>query len=413
MTPREILQDAFVAGVAAAQPANCLAGHWPAPPEGQLTVLAVGKAAATMAAAACNHYGNSLAGLVLVPDGHADSVSLAAGLQVLESAHPVPDERSLHSARAALALAGGMNAQDLLLVLLSGGASSVMALPREGVTLAQKQHITRALQDRGANIGELNCVRSALSAIKGGRLAAACAAPVVTLALSDIPGGDPALIASGPTVPLASTPDDASSVLRRYRIEIDAEIARLLQQPMPRPKRINRGPYTIVASGRTMLDAAAAKLADAGFEVCNFGDALQGPARELGAGHADLVGLLPGTGKPRAWLSGGETTVALCYQPGRGGRNTEYLLQLAISLDGLPGAWALAADSDGIDGHGGHAGALLAPDTLQRARELELDPREFLANNDSAGFFDALGDLLVTGPTQTNVNDFRVVLYLP
>ena len=411
---RELLLLAWQQAIAAVAPAAALAAHWPRPPAAPacLKVLAIGKAGAAMAQAAVAHYGTDLRGLVLVPDGHRLGIELPSGFRVLESAHPLPDARSLQSAEAALNLVRGLGESDLLLVLLSGGGSSVMAKPRAGITLADKQELTRQLQERGASIVELNCLRSQLSAIKGGRLAAACDAPVVTLAISDVPGNDAALIASGPTLRSRTTPAEAAAVLQRFDITANPAVAALLARapdPAPLPRAADR--FTVVASGMTMLAAVQALLESRAYRVVNLGDAIGGDARTLARDHAAQIVRLAGQGPAIALLSGGETTVSLKHAGGRGGRNSEYLLQLALALDGKPDVWALAADSDGIDGYGGHAGALLAPDSLTRARSLGLDATAYLERNDSAAFFDALGDVLMTGPTQTNVNDLRLLLF--
>ncbi len=365
-----------------------------------------------MAAAAAGRYGAVARGLVLVPDGHLRDESPPPGFGVLFGGHPVPDERSVHAADAALALAASLEPDDLLLVLLSGGGSAVMCKPRGGLSLAQKQELNRQLHNSGASIGEINRVRRQLSAIKGGRLSAACAAPVVTLAISDVPGNDPGTIASGPTVPDRGTAGEALDVLERYRIDIPQEVRDLLNDSDREGHALRSGyrdNFTVVATGSTMLEAAGRELEAEGYRVIDLGDAVEGDAREIARAYAQLAREQCGKGRT-CILSGGESAVTIRSEPGLGGRNTEYLLALAIELDGLPGAWAIAGDSDGIDGKGGHAGAVIGPDTLRRAGQAGLDAQAFLEAHDSATFFRELGDLVVTGPTQTNVNDFRAVL---
>jgi hydroxypyruvate reductase len=405
------------AAVAAAQPENCLHGHWPPAPTGRLAVLACGKAALPMAAEAVRHYGESCAGTVIFPaDPHAAQQPPAAGMLLYPASHPVPDRSSVQAAHAALELASGLSDADLLLVLLSGGGSSLMCLPASGVTLQEKQALTRDLLACGATIHEINCVRKHLSRIKGGRLAKFCAAPVVTLAISDVPGDDPGAIASGPTVPDSSTPAEAQAVLARYRVDVSPAIHNALSRPgaAPRPGRERgRDRFCIAASGMTALLAAERWCADHAISAQVLGDHLEGGAAGLARSQARQALELTESGRASCLLSGGETTVKLGPNPGTGGRNSEYALALAIALDGHPAIWALAADTDGIDGCGGHSGAVIGPDTLLRGRQMGLDARDYLRRNDSAAFFRQVGGLLEDGPTGTNVNDFRAILIDP
>ena len=344
-----------------------------------------------------------LEGFAVTRDGHGLPCER---IEVLEASHPVPDDRSLAAASRALALAHGLGPQDLLLCLISGGGSSLLVEPAAGVSLAEKQRINRALLRSGAPIGEMNVVRRHLSAIKGGRLAAAAApARVVTLAISDVPGDDPGTIASGPTVPDPSTSDDARAVLARYGIKTTATLS---ETPKPDNPVFERTGFVMVATPRMMLDAVRAGIE--GVAVIDLGADVEGEAREVGAAHAARALEVARSGEPTLILSGGETTVTVTGDGGRGGRNGEYLLALALGLNGRHAVHALAADTDGIDGSQANAGATCGPDTLARARALGLDAAEHLARHDSFTFFEALGDLITTGPTRTNVNDFRAIL---
>lgn len=333
-------------------------------------------------------------------------------IEVVEAAHPIPDTAGADAATRILGLVQGLAADDMVLCLLSGGGSALLACPATGIALADKRLVTQALLKSGATIAEINCVRKHLSAIKGGRLAvAAHPASVVTLAISDVPGDDPAVIASGPTVPDPTTFADARAVLAKYRIQPPASIATRLakasdETPKPGDPRLVRSTYTLIATPQKALEAAAVVARAAGFEPIILGDAIEGEARALGAAHARLA---RATAPGRVLLSGGETTVTVDGQ-GRGGRNAEYLLGLADALNGAPGISAIAADTDGIDGTEDNAGAVVLPDTLARARTKGLNAAAALAANDSYGFFAGLGDLVVTGPTRTNVNDFRAIV---
>lgn len=419
--PRDFLQRLFAAGIAVADPARCvpaaLAELDPPGPGGRLIVVGAGKASAAMARAVENHWSGPLGGLVVTRYGHGVP---CARIEIVEAAHPVPDAVGEAAALRILSLLTGLTAADRVLALISGGGSALLAAPAAAVTLAEKRALTAALLASGAAIGEINCVRKHLSAIKGGRLAiAAWPAPVLTLAISDVPGDDPAVIASGPTVADPSTAAQALQVLDHYRIAVaDALRARLqageLETPKPGDPRLAQSAFRLIASPRQMLEAAALEARRLGVEPLILGDAIEGEANEVGkvlAGMAKSCGRhgFPGK-KPCVLLSGGETTVSVRNAAGRGGRNSEFLLGLTLALDGMPGVHALAADSDGIDGTEDNAGAFTGPETLARARTLGLDARAALAGNDAWGFFASLGDLLVTGPTRTNVNDFRAIL---
>src|SRR5229473_165692 len=392
--PRAFLRALFDAALRAADPARALPPRLPPPPRGRTVVVGAGKAAAAMAKAVEQHWRGPLSGLVITRYGHAVA---CPRIEVVEASHPVPDAAGGAAAARILEKVRGLTADDLVLVLASGGGSALMALPAPGLALDDKRTVTRGLLRSGATIGEINCVRKHLSAIKGGRLAAAAApAHVVTLAISDVPGDDPAIIASGPTVPDPSTFAQARAILARSEV-------------------------VLIATPQDALAAAAAAARAAGVTPLVLGDAIEGEARDVALVHAGIARqtaagrlLVGDTALPRpaVLLSGGETTVTV-RGSGRGGRNAEFLLALAVALDRHPAIHALAADTDGVDGTEDNAGAFYAPDTLPRAEALGLDLRARLADNDGYGAFHALGDLLVTGPTLTNVNDFRAILVLP
>lgn len=414
---RPFLESLWRAAVAAADPRVGLPRVLATvPPSERIVVVGAGKAALGMARVVADHLDEPIEGAVVVPHGTGGP---CRGIAVLEAGHPVPDADGVAAARRILTLASSADAGTRVLCLLSGGGSSLLTLPGPGLTLADKQELTRALLRSGAPIGAVNTVRRHLSAIKGGRLAAAAwPAPVTTLAISDVPGDVPEAIASGPTVADPTTRADARAILARYGVSVPASAAALLADaagdapgfPGPRPADAD---FRIVASARTALDAAAATARAAGLAVLDLGDAVEGESREVAVGHADRVrAIASGRGPvslPCVVLSGGETTVTV-RGGGRGGRNREYLLALALALDSMPGVWALAADTDGIDGDGPEAGAVIGPDTLRRAREWGLDPAGSLDENDAGSFFHALGDAVTTGPTGTNVNDFRAIL---
>ena len=411
MDPRQTLKTLFDAALAAVSPAHVLPPHLPPPPEGRTAVLGFGKAAAEMARAFEAHWPAPFGGFAVTRYGHG---APCRAIEIVEAGHPVPDEAAVAAADRALSLASGLGADDLMVCLASGGGSALLAKPAPGIRLEEKQALTRSLLACGAAIDEINCVRKHLSAIKGGRLAAAAApARVATLAISDVPGDDPAIIASGPTVADPTTGADARAVLARYGIEVEPSIATVLSGSAGEtPKTLSNARFQIVARARDALAAAARAAEREGIAATVLGDDLAGEAAELGATHARLaVEIAETASEPVALLSGGETAVTL-PRPGfgRGGRNTEYLLALAAGLDGAPGIWAIACDTDGIDGTEDSAGAILAPDSLARAAAEGIDARAALAAHDSYGFFDALGDLVVTGPTRTNVNDFRAIL---
>lgn len=418
--PRALLLDMFETAIAAAAPARCLDAHLPPRPKGRLYVAAIGKAAAAMALAVEAHYGEKAEGVALTRHGHG----LRAGerltsISVIEAGHPMPDDAGLSAAKEVLAAAESLGEDDLLLCLLSGGGSSLLALPPAGVSLAEKQALTAALLNSGAPIGEINCVRRHVSAIKGGRLAAAAwPARSVTLAISDVAGDIPHDIASGPSVADPTNVAEACAILTRYRFMVPPAIARHLASPRAESKkpddaRLARSEFRIVASGMTALHGAANRARKAGYAPVLLGDDVAGAASEVARAHAELALGHLAQGRRVVLLSGGETTVAIGDDAGQGGRNSAYALAFAIALGGASGISALACDTDGIDGTGPHAGAIVDPSTLARARALGLDPDRALSANDSGGFFATLGDRVITGPTRTNVNDFRAILVDP
>ncbi len=415
--PPVFLKRLFAAAVAAVQPGPALSAQFPAPPRrGRLIVIGAGKAAAAMALAAERHYASEIEGLVIVPEGYALP---CARIEIVEAAHPVPDARGMAAALRILHLAETASVDDLVLCLLSGGASALMGLPAPGVTLVDKRAITTALLRSGAAIGEINCVRKHLSAVKGGRLAAAAApARIVSLIVSDVVGDDPAVIASGPTVPDPTTCGDAIAVLDKYKVSIPPAVHTALANGLLETPKQCSGDVSavIVARPSDALAAAAAVARGQGLDVLHLGDACEGEARAGAASQAQLVRAIRegrhATRPPCVILSGGEYTVTVAGE-GRGGPNTEFALALALDLAGLCNVWALAADTDGRDGAAGAAGAVVGPQTLQRARAGGDDPEEVLRRNDSAGLFHILGDLVNPGPTRTNVNDFRAILVLP
>lgn len=415
-SPAGLLRALFDAAVAAAQPALSLAAFLPEAPRGRTVVIGAGKAATTMAQALDAAWPAALSGVVVTRHGQRQP---CRRIEVLEAAHPVPDAHSVAAAARMLDAVRGLGADDLVICLISGGGSALLVQPAAGLTLADKQAINRALLASGADIAAMNCVRKHLSAIKGGRLAAACAsARVVTLAISDVPGDEPAVIASGPTVADATSCTDALAILDRYRITLPPAVraaleAGELETPKPDDPCFARCEYHLIATPMRSLEAAAAVARAAGVTPLILGDALEGEAAEVAKVHAGIARSIAQHGRPLAapcvLLSGGETTVTVRGR-GRGGRNVEFLLALAVALDGHPRVHALAADTDGVDGAEDIAGALCDPTTLARARALGIDPKASLADNDGHGFFGALGDALVTGPTDTNVNDFRAIL---
>lgn len=413
---RELLRNMFDAAIASAQPALCVPPHLPKAPRGRLIVVGAGKASAAMARAVEDNWPGPLSGLVVTRYGYAVP---CARIEIVEAAHPVPDGAGLRGAERMLELVGGLHPDDLVLCLFSGGGSALLPLPAAGLTLEHKQSVNRALLACGATISEMNCVRRHLSAIKGGRLAAAChPARVLTLLISDVPGDRPVDIASGPTVADPSSCADALEIVRRYGIEVPAAVREVLESGRgesikPGDPRLAGSRVRMIAAPQLALEAAARVAQAAGIAPYVMGDAIEGEASDVGKVFAGIALQVANRGQPVAapcvLLSGGETTVTV-RGSGRGGRNVEFLLSLAIALDGRPGIDALAGDTDGVDGQEEIAGAYIAPDSLARAFALGLKPRDMLANNDAHGFFGALGDSVVTGPTLTNVNDFRAIL---
>mgnify|MGYP001237764383 CR=1 FL=1 len=410
---RDLLRALFDAAVEAAAPGRCLPPYLPAAPAGRCVVVGAGKAAAAMACSVEESWpggAGDLSGLVVTRYGHGVATDR---IDVVEAAHPVPDAAGREAARTIIGLVEALGPDDLALCLISGGGSALLALPAARVTLADKQAVNKALLGAGATISEMNTLRKHLSAIKGGRLAAAAApARCVSLVISDVPGDDPAVIASGPTVADPTSFVDARSVLEKYAIAAPASVAAHLaaaadETPKPGNPRLANTELHLIATPGASLKAAAAHARAAGIEPLILGDSLEGEARELGALHGAMTRSRLDDG-PLVILSGGETTVTVTGA-GRGGRNAEYLLALAIALDGAPGVHAIACDTDGIDGSEDNAGAIIDPDSLARGRAVGLDSRALLNDNDAYGFFQALGDLVVTGPTLTNVNDFRAI----
>jgi glycerate 2-kinase len=429
--PRAFLEHLYRVAVHRALPLHNTAAFLPPPPRGRTLVLGAGKAAGSMAQAVEAWWPAEapLSGLVVTRYHHIPPrpPGLPQRIEVVEAAHPVPDEAGLRAAERILALAHGLTPDDLVLCLISGGGSALLTLPAEGLTLQEKQRINRELLESGANIAEMNCVRKHLSRIKGGRLAAACApARVVTLTISDVPGDDPSVIASGPTVPDTSTCAEAVAILQRYGIAVPGAIMSLLEQgaletPKPSDAVFQGQQVHLIATPQQSLEAAAAAARAAGLDTHILSDDMEGESREVGKVHAALARAVAQRGqpfrRPCVILSGGETTVTVRKLPegmprGRGGRAGEFCMGLAQALQGQPGVWALAADTDGIDGVEDNAGAFVAPDTLQRALAHGMKIDAFLARNDAYGYFSAIGDLVVTGPTHTNVNDFRALLVL-
>ena len=430
IAPEAFLRQLYDAAVHRALPLHNTALHLPAPPKGRTVVLGAGKAGGAMAQAveALWPADKPLSGLVVTRYHHTPPrpSGLPERVEVVEASHPVPDAAGLAAAERILQLTQGLTEDDLVLFLISGGGSALLTLPADGLTLKDKQRINQDLLNSGAGIGEMNCLRKHLSRIKGGRLAAACApAHVVTLAISDVPGDDPSVIASGPTVPDVTTCADAWAILQRYKIEVPAAIeaalkAGALETPKPSPAW-DKQPVRLIATPQQSLEAAAEVARAAGLNAYVLSDELEGESREVGKVHAALArASARGKGpfqKPCVILSGGETTVTIRPQAagtpkGRGGRAGEFCLGLAIALQAQDGVWAIAADTDGIDGIEDNAGALVTPDTLARAVAQGVKATDCLDRNDAYGFFETVGNLVVTGPTHTNVNDFRAILVL-
>ena len=420
--PRDLLRRMFDAAIASAQPARCIAAHLPNArevPRGRVLVIGAGKASAAMARAVEDHWAgpkSQLGGLVVTRYGYAVGCE---HIEIVEASHPVPDAAGLTAAERMIALVQGLSADDLVLCLISGGGSSLLPLPAPGLTLQHKQDVNRALLRSGATISEMNCVRRHLSAIKGGRLAAAChPARVLTLMISDVPGDNPIDIASGPTAPDPTTCADALAIVRRYGIDLPPPVRELLESGRgesikPGDARLVGAATRMIATPQMALEAAAAVAREAGVTPYILGDAIEGEARDVGKVLAGIALQVAERGQPVAapcvLLSGGETTVTV-RGGGRGGRNVEFLLSLGVALNGHPRIHALAGDTDGVDGQEEIAGAVFAPDTLARAWALGVKPMDRLTDNDGHGFFEALGDAVITGPTLTNVNDFRAIL---
>lgn len=417
--PKQLLLSLFEAAVDAASPALCLPPRLPQPPKGRTVVVGAGKGAAAMARAVEEHWLGPLSGLVITRYGHGVPLER---IELVEAAHPVPDAAGREAAARILELVKGLGEDDLALCLISGGGSALLALPAEGISLEDKQVVNKALLRSGANIGEMNCVRKHLSAIKGGRLAAAAApARVVTLLISDVPGDDPSVIASGPTVADPTSFADALSVLQKYSIEKPGAVLEHLRRaddetPKPGDPRLEGAETVMLATAQDALEAAAARAEAAGYRPVILGNGIEGESRDVALVHAGIAQQIVQHGQPArapcVLLSGGETTVTVRGK-GRGGRDAEFLLALAVALDGHPRIHAIACDTDGIDGTEDNAGAMLTPDTLERARQIGLNAKERLANNDGYGFFSTLSDLVITGPTRTNVNDFRAIVIDP
>ncbi len=406
----------FDAAIASAQPALCIPPHLPEPPRGRLIVVGAGKASAAMAQVVERNWPGPLSGLVVTRHGYAVPCER---IEILEAAHPVPDAAGMQAAQRMLELVGALREEDLVLCLFSGGGSALLPLPAAGLTLEHKQFVNRALLASGATISEINCVRRHLSGIKGGRLAAACyPARVLTLLISDVPGDRPIDIASGPTVADPTTCADALTIIHRYGIELPAAVLDVLESGrgesvLPGDMRLAHSEVRIVATPQMALEAAAREAAAAGIAPYIIGDAIEGEARDVGKVFAGMALQVAERSQPFAapcvLLSGGETTVTV-RGSGRGGRNVEYLLSLAIALDGHAGIYGLAGDTDGVDGQEEIAGGCIGPDSLARAWSLGIRPKDMLANNDAHSFFTALGESVITGPTLTNVNDFRAIL---
>jgi len=411
-----LLRRMFDAAVAAAQPAVCLPPHLPSPPKGRTIVIGAGKASAAMARALEDHWEGPLTGLVVTRYGYEVPCQR---IEIVQAAHPVPDAAGLRAAQRIGEIVRGLTPDDLVIALISGGGSSLLVAPAKGLTLLDKQTVNAALLKSGASISEMNCVRRHLSGIKGGRLAAAChPARLLTLLISDVPGDGPVDIASGPTVADPSTCADALAIIKRYRIELPGAARTLLETGAgesikPGDPRLGGNEFRIIAAPQMALQAAAQLARDVGVAAYILSDSLEGEARDIGMAHAAIARQVAVHGQPFkppcVLLSGGETTVTV-KGGGRGGRNVEFLLSLAVALAGLPGVYAIAGDTDGVDGAEEIAGACIAPDTLERAWALGINPRTSLDNNDGHGFFQALGDSVLTGPTLTNVNDFRAIV---
>jgi hydroxypyruvate reductase len=415
MTPEKLLKAMFKAAVDAALPALCLPAHLPARPKGRTIIIGAGKASGAMAKAVEDAYDGPLEGLVVTRYGYRVPTQR---LEVIEAAHPVPDETGREAAQRIFKMVQGLSPDDLVLCLISGGGSALLALPADGITLEDKQGVNKALLKSGATISEMNVVRKHLSAIKGGRLAAAAApAQLVTLMISDVPGDDPSIIASGPTVADPSTKQEALALIDKYAIDLPPRVREILRDgeetPKPGDPCFANVENIMIATPQASLEAAATVAREADVTPVILGDSIEGESRDVALVHAGIARQCAMRGQPEAppcvLISGGETTVTLKGK-GKGGPNTEFLLALAIALQARPGIYALAGDTDGVDGSEDNAGALITPNTLARAEQAGLNAKSMLADNDPYTFFAGLGDLLETGPTLTNVNDLRAVL---
>ncbi len=404
-----LLKRLYEAAIAAAQPSLCLPAHLPEVPKGRTIVVGAGKASAAMAAAVEASWTGNLEGLVLTRYGHGCPCRY---IEIVEAAHPVPDKAGFDAAARIHKMVQGLTSDDLVLCLISGGGSALLTAPAGSITLEEKQAVNKALLACGAPIGEMNTLRKHLSAIKGGRLAAAAyPAKVCSLIISDVPGDDPSTVASGPTVADHTTRADALAIVEKYRLDVAPSVRAFLESdasetPKSGDMRLANADTRMIATPEMSIEAAASVARDAGYRVIDLGDDLEGEAREVGAAHAEMALETKG---PAIILSGGETTVTLKGK-GRGGRNAEYALALAIGLAGAPNISAVAIDTDGIDGSEDNAGVRVTPNVLARAKATGVDAAAMLANNDAYGFFQATGDLVMTGPTLTNVNDFRAIV---
>jgi glycerate 2-kinase len=415
---RAVLLELFHTALRAVDPLQVVPLHLPPPPKGRTIVIGAGKASARMALALEKHWQGqveNLQGLVVTRYGHGEACK---HIEIVEAGHPVPDDAGVKAAQRIMQMVQGLTADDMVVALISGGGSSLLSAPAAGLTLSDKREVTTALLHSGATITEMNCVRKHLSAIKGGKLAAVCgAATVWTLVVSDVPGDDPRVVASGPTLPDDTTPADAYAVLRRYRIQPSAVVAAVLDPKTVTSHMNKQGERVckVVATAQQALDAAAKHAQSIGLTPIVLGNAIEGEARHVGMVQAGIARQIAQHAQPAkapvVLLSGGETTVTV-QGKGRGGRNAEYLLSHAIAMQDLPNVWGIAADTDGIDGSETNAGAVFEPGGVDRALTMGLNARDYLASNDAFSYFETLGDLIVTGPTRTNVNDFRATLIL-
>lgn len=416
MSPEELLKAMFKAGVDAALPSLCVPPHLPERPKGRTVIIGAGKASGAMAKALEDTWDGPLDGVVVTRYGYRLPTER---LEVVEAAHPVPDAAGREAAQRIFAAVQNLTEDDLVLALISGGGSALLAAPADGITLEDKQAVNKALLASGATISEMNTVRKHLSAIKGGRLArAAYPAKVVALMISDVPGDDASIIASGPTVPDPSTNADAIAIVEKYAIDLPDNVRRVLETieetPKPGDPCFDRVENVMIATPQASLEAAAAVARENGVTPVILGDSIEGESRDVGLVHAGIARQCALRGQPAeppcVLISGGETTVTIKTPGGKGGPNTDFLLSMAIALDGAPNIYALAGDTDGVDGSEDNAGALIYPDTLRRADAAGLSAKAYQAKNDPYTFFKGIGDLLETGPTMTNVNDLRLVL---